>query len=61
MKGSAREWWGRLTDDDLERIGGKKDKLLGALQERYSWTHEHVEQELKERLESLEKQAQMQS
>jgi uncharacterized protein YjbJ (UPF0337 family) len=29
MKGSAREWWGRLTDDDLERIGGKKDKTAG--------------------------------
>jgi hypothetical protein len=45
----------------LSASAARRTKLLGALQERYSWTHEHVEQELKERLESLEKQAQMQS
>ncbi len=35
LKGAIREKWGKLTDDDLELIAGKKDRLLGKLQERY--------------------------
>jgi uncharacterized protein YjbJ (UPF0337 family) len=50
IKGNVREWWGKLTDDDLEAIGGKKDRLLGALQERYGWTRERAEDELNVRL-----------
>jgi uncharacterized protein YjbJ (UPF0337 family) len=50
LKGSMREWWGELTDDDLERIAGKKDKLVGILQERYGWTRERAEDEVKARL-----------
>ena len=32
MKGSVREKFGKLTDDDLQVIGGKKDQFLGKLQ-----------------------------
>jgi uncharacterized protein YjbJ (UPF0337 family) len=35
MKGSVKERWGKLTDDDLNVIGGKKDQLVGRVQERY--------------------------
>ena len=35
LKGQVRETWAKLTDDDIELIGGKKDRLLGKLQERY--------------------------
>ena len=49
MKGSVREWWGKLTDDDVERIGGKKDKLIGALQERYGYTRERASEEVTRR------------
>ena len=38
MRGQAKEWWGKLTDDDLERTGGKADQLIGLLQERYGST-----------------------
>jgi uncharacterized protein YjbJ (UPF0337 family) len=34
MRGQAKKWWGKLTDDDLEKIDGKRDKLIGFLQER---------------------------
>ena len=54
MKGSVREWWGKLTDDDVENIGGKKDKLLGKLQERYGWTREKAEEEYGTRMRSYE-------
>ncbi len=35
LKGRFKEKWGELTDDDLNRIDGKKDRLVGILQERY--------------------------
>ena len=33
--GSARERWGKLTDDDMATLTGKKDHLIGKIQERY--------------------------
>jgi uncharacterized protein YjbJ (UPF0337 family) len=56
VKGRAREWWGMLTDDDLERIAGKKDRLLGVLQERYGYTRERAEDEINTRLRTLERE-----
>lgn len=35
MKGSVKQQWGKLTDDDLDVIAGSKDKLVGRIQERY--------------------------
>ena len=47
-KGHLREKWGELTDDDLDRIAGKRDQLLGTLQNRYGRTKEAAEKELRE-------------
>jgi uncharacterized protein YjbJ (UPF0337 family) len=33
--GSGRERWGKLTDNDWETIAGKKDQLVGRIQELY--------------------------
>src|SRR5262249_48283719 len=41
-KGSVKERWGRLTDDDLDVIAGKRDKLIGKLQERYGIAREEA-------------------
>jgi uncharacterized protein YjbJ (UPF0337 family) len=35
FKGKVKEQWGKLTDDDLDRIAGKRDQLEGTIQERY--------------------------
>jgi uncharacterized protein YjbJ (UPF0337 family) len=35
LTGSAKEQWGKLTDDDLTVIEGKRDQLVGRIQERY--------------------------
>lgn len=35
VKGKAREQWGKLTDDDVDVIAGKRDQLAGKIQERY--------------------------
>jgi uncharacterized protein YjbJ (UPF0337 family) len=46
LKGQVREKWGKLTDDDLEAIAGKKDQLAGKLQSHYGHKKEEVEQEI---------------
>jgi len=46
MKGSVREKFGKLTDDDLQIIGGKKDQFLGKLQERYGISREQAQKDL---------------
>jgi uncharacterized protein YjbJ (UPF0337 family) len=49
MQGALRSWWGELTDDDFERIGGQKDKLIGVLQEKYGHTRDQAEREVERR------------
>ncbi|PYN74356.1 MAG: CsbD family protein [Candidatus Rokuibacteriota bacterium] len=51
MRGQVKQWWGRLSDDDLDQIDGAMDKLAGALQERYGWAREQAEREIKKRFE----------
>ena len=43
LKGSAKQQWGKLTDDDLTSINGKKDVLIGKLQERYGYAKEDAQ------------------
>jgi uncharacterized protein YjbJ (UPF0337 family) len=50
MRGQVKGWWGKLTDDDLERVGGKYDEFVGLLQEKYGFTRERVEAEIDKRL-----------
>jgi len=49
MRGQVKEWWGKLTDDDLETVGGKYDQLLGLLQQKYGYTREAAEEEIERR------------
>ena len=48
FKGAAREQWGKLTNDDLDVIGGRRDKLIGEIQERYGVAREQAEKEVEE-------------
>ena len=50
LRGQMREWWGKLTDDDLEQVAGHKDKLIGKLQERYGYSREQAQQEVDRRM-----------
>jgi len=50
MRGQVKEWWGKLTDDDLERVRGKADQLIGVIQEKYGYTREHAEEEFNRRI-----------
>src|SRR4030095_3746342 len=53
-RGQVKQWWGKLTDDDLDRIDGTMDKLVGTLQERYGWERDQAEREMKKRFEGYE-------
>lgn len=47
-KGKAREYFGKLTDDDVEQAKGKRENMLGKIQEKYGETKETAEQWLAE-------------
>ena len=50
MRGELKTWWGKLTDDDVTRIGGQTDKLIGVIQEKYGYARERAQQEVERRL-----------
>jgi uncharacterized protein YjbJ (UPF0337 family) len=48
IKGKVKEKWGKLTDDDLDTIAGKRDQLAGKIQETYGVGKDQAERELKD-------------
>lgn len=48
FKGSVKQQWGKLTDDDLTTISGSRDKLVGKIQERYGITKEKAEEQVRD-------------
>lgn len=48
MKGSAKQKWADLTDDDLLHIEGSRDKLVGKVQERYGHDKDNAERQVDE-------------
>ena len=48
FKGSALQQWGKLTDDQLDVVAGKRDLLLGRIQEAYGITKDETEKQLAE-------------
>ena len=46
FKDQVKEVWGMLTDDDLEIINGKKDKLNGKLREQYGIAHNEAKAQI---------------
>lgn len=46
--GKVKEKWGKLTDDDLQVINGRKDQLVGKIQERYGLVREEAQKQVEE-------------
>jgi uncharacterized protein YjbJ (UPF0337 family) len=46
MKGKVKEQWGKLTDDDLDVIAGKRDQMIGRIQERYGCQRDEAERQV---------------
>jgi len=53
VKGKVREQWGKLTDDDLDVIAGRRDQFLGRLQERYGLAQAEAERQIDEWVKSI--------
>ena len=54
VRGEARVWWGKLTDDDLDKVGGQFDVFAGLLQEKYGYSREQAEEEIEKRVNEYE-------
>ena len=52
MKGSVKEQWGKLTDDELDQAAGHFEKMSGLLQQRYGYAKDRAERELDQFLAS---------
>ena len=48
FKGKVKEKWGELTDDELDQIAGKRDILIGKIQEKYGLAEDEAEKRIKE-------------
>jgi uncharacterized protein YjbJ (UPF0337 family) len=48
LKGKLKEKWGKLTDDDLDVLEGKRDQLSGTLSKRYGYAKEEAERQIRE-------------
>ena len=48
LNGRIKERWGNLTDDDLNVVEGHTEYLAGKLQERYGWSKEQAQDELRD-------------
>jgi uncharacterized protein YjbJ (UPF0337 family) len=53
LKGQVKSKWGKLTDDDVTTISGKKDRLIGRIQERYGILKDEAEKQVDEWLGQL--------
>jgi uncharacterized protein YjbJ (UPF0337 family) len=48
VKGRIKERWGQLTDDDLDVIAGKREQLLGRIQQRHGIAKEEAERQVRQ-------------
>jgi uncharacterized protein YjbJ (UPF0337 family) len=46
MKGHVKSKWAKLTDDDVDNAAGKRDVLIGSVQQRYGLLKEHAEKQV---------------
>ncbi len=56
VKGSVKTKWGKLTDDDLDVIAGKKDQLVGRIQERYGVAKDDAQRQVDEWNDTLDQE-----
>ena len=53
MRGQIKEWWGKLTDDDLEQAAGNTEQIIGLLQQKYGYTRQSAEEEFNRRIKEV--------
>jgi uncharacterized protein YjbJ (UPF0337 family) len=53
LKGTAKQKWGKLTNDDWDQIAGKREQLVGKLQERYGLAQEEAQKKCDDWIQGL--------
>ena len=53
MKGAVQTRWGKITDDDFDKIQGNKERFIGIVQERYGKEKDEAKKEVNEYMDSL--------
>jgi uncharacterized protein YjbJ (UPF0337 family) len=48
LRGKLKQQWGELTDDELDKISGQRDELVGLIQEKYGYARAEAEEEVDE-------------
>lgn len=56
LRGKVQQQWGKLTDDELDRVEGHREELVGLLQERYGYAKQDAEDRLDEFLDDVKDQ-----
>jgi uncharacterized protein YjbJ (UPF0337 family) len=54
IRGQARNWWGKFTDNDLEQVDGQWEAFVDLLQAKYGYTREAAEEAFNQRMAELE-------
>ncbi len=57
MRGQIKEWWGKLTDDDLDQADGNAEQLVGLIQQKYGYTRQRAEEKLNRRIKDVKSKA----
>jgi uncharacterized protein YjbJ (UPF0337 family) len=55
FRGKMKETWGVFTDDEIDQISGKRDRLVGKLQERYGYSRSKADEEVDRFLKDLDR------
>jgi uncharacterized protein YjbJ (UPF0337 family) len=54
FRGKVQEQWGKLTNDDLDVVKGRRDELVGRIQQRYGVAREEAERQVRDWSDHLE-------
>ncbi len=53
LRGQLKVWWSVLTDEDLDKINGRRDRLISLLQKKYGFTKDEATRELDDHLAQM--------
>jgi uncharacterized protein YjbJ (UPF0337 family) len=56
VRGKVKQQWGKLTDNQLDRISGRSEELIGLLQENYGYSKQRAQQEVDDFVRKFEKE-----
>ena len=54
VRGEAKVWWGKLTDDDLDKVAGRFEMFIGLLQEKYGYSRAQAEREIEQHMREMD-------